>query len=79
MARKPAPVRTLHPLAMAASLEAQNTAVGLLVSSLEMLLTFPDALAGVPDQLVETLREQVAGVRAAMWPDDESQEPRRMT
>ena len=69
MARTKPPVRTIHHLAVIASLEAQSNAVMMLIQVANTVLSIEgDKLSpGLRDKM----REQLDATQAAMWPSDE--------
>lgn len=70
MSRRTKPVKTLHPLAVAQSIEAQNTAA----SQFAMAVTTMLNVAGdaIPGAVREMMQAELDQFRAAMWPDEES-------
>ena len=71
MAKKP--VRTFHPLQIAASLEAQNEAVGLLFAQIESsasLAERADLDAGQLKKLIAEIKTKADAARAKWWPGE---------
>ena len=69
MARAPKHIRTIHPLAMAASIEAQSSAVMKLVMAVKTLLSV--AGDNIPPAVREMMDRELAECSQAMWPGDD--------
>jgi len=69
MPRKPVP--TIHPLAMAKSLEAQNDAFGVLVSAVQTFIDISRRSPASDTTSALTLLEKTLDrTTAAFWPDE---------
>lgn len=65
------PVKTFHPSQMAKSLEAQNLAIGLLISDAYNVATWAEkADEKTLRDLAKKLGERVEGTRKVMWPEN---------
>ena len=71
MARTPKPVVTIRFAKIAASLQAQNEAVMLLVTAVHSALRLAEEHDGwIPQAARQTLREKVDACQVAMWPEE---------
>lgn len=69
MARTPKKVETIHPLAIAASIEAQSNAVLKLVLAIKTMLSV--ARDAIPPAVREMMEREVEECSKAMWPGED--------
>ena len=70
MARKQ-PVKTVHIMTVAKSLEAQNEAVAFYVGKVRMLFPFKDQIPEELHPLLSEIEAETDRVRALLWPEEE--------